>query len=121
MRELKFRVWDNESKKIYNQDEFILTFDTVGEDVYLNKNNEVIPLYSYKLMQSTGLEDENGKEIYEGDILKTKDYYECGELIFKGKVFKVENIDFYINSCMCLNCQDAEIIGNIYENENLLK
>ena len=54
MREIKFRVYDKDSKNMYNQDDFILTFDTVGEDIYLSKNDEVIPLYSYELMQYTG-------------------------------------------------------------------
>ena len=70
MREIKFRVYDKDSKNMYNQDDFILTFDTVGEDIYLSKNDEVIPLYSYELMQYTGLKDKNGKEIYDGDIVK---------------------------------------------------
>ena len=88
MREIKFRVWDNDSKKIYNQDDFILTFDNVGEDIYLKGNNEIIPFYRYKLMQYTGLEDKNGQEIYEGDIL---DYGTYGkfEVVWHRGSFKI--------------------------------
>lgn len=148
MRELKFRVYDKDSKKMYNQDEFILTFDTVGEDIYLNKNDEVIPLYSYELMQSTGLEDKNGKEIYKGDILSYKRiiYTDCSkteieeieeesfiEMITYAPIASVvkphsKNVksfgyDSVNKECLILELtsDDVEIVGNVYEHKDLLK
>jgi len=71
---------------------------------------------NWKLMQFTGLKDKNGKEIYEGDIVSAfgrtsavkfhDGYFDCG-------------ID-YIES-QSLNVDSYEIIGNIYENPELLK
>lgn len=147
MREIKFRVWDNDSKKIYNQDDFILTFDNVGEDIYLKRNNEIRPFYRYKLMQYTGLEDKNGQEIYEGDILSYKHitYGDCS----KAKIEEIENESFieiinyaaiasivkpHSKNVRCLGydsvnkecliidltSDEVEIIGNIYENPELL-
>lgn len=148
MRELKFRVYDKDSKEMYNQDEFILTFDTVGEDIYLNKNDEVIPLYSYELMQSTGLEDKNGKEIYKGDILSYKRiiYTDCSkteieeieeesfiEMITYAPIASVvkphsKNVksfgyDSVNKECLILELtsDDVEIVGNVYEHKDLLK
>lgn len=123
MREIKFRVWDKDSKKIYYQDDFILTFDKVGEDVYLSKNNEVTPLYRYELMQYTGLKDKNGKEIYEGDIL---DYGESGKykVVFSKSTFKIQKVNnskgdlYLLEDCWF---DESEVIGNIYENPELLK
>lgn len=148
MKELKFRVYDKDSKKMYNQDEFILTFDTVGEDIHMNKNDEVIPLYSYELMQFTGLEDKNGKEIYKGDILSYKRiiYTDCSkteieeieeesfiEMITYAPIASVvkphsKNVksfgyDSVNKECLILELtsDDVEIVGNVYENKDLLK
>lgn len=133
MRDIKFRVWDKDSNKIYSQDDFILTFDVVGEDIYLSKNDKIIPLYRYELMQYTGLKDKNGKEIYEGDIFKN-----CGGLIklvvwkdngFKAKyTFKRRYQGEEWNEHSFTDLRDTEskrwgveIIGNIYENKDLLE
>ena len=123
MREIKFRVYDKDSKNMYNQDDFILTFDTVGEDIYLSKNDEVIPLYSYELMQYTGLKDKNGKEIYDGDIVKlysteTDKLGSENYTITYTKDAEWALDDSYLLSRKYKYC---EIIGNVYEDKSLLK
>jgi len=128
-REIKFRVWDRERKiMMYGVEE---TYDTLGQmkdregnkkydywescfGDYLNNDNFI-------LMQYTGLKDKKGKEIYEGDIVKIKhrDYLgiikwrDCGFYIDEGKKQKKNYI---------LNITSVdEVIGNIYENKELLK
>ena len=124
MREVKFRVWDKDSNKIYSQDDFILTFDTVGEDIYLSKNDKIIPLYRYDLMQYTGIKDKNGKEIYEGDIIDIGN----GEIFTVGWhkynqefTFLNANNNYFENTYRGDSRDTWEVIGNIYENEDLLE
>lgn len=87
--------------------------DTELDDVLIEVEPETVGQY-------TGLKDKNGKEIYEGDIVKTNDFYECGELVFKGKTEVIENILDYINTVKSIDTT-GEVIGNIYENPELLK
>lgn len=86
-----------------------------------------IKLENNILMQCTGLEDKNGKLIYEGDILKTKEHNLCkeGELF---KVFYQETLCQFLGKSLTTdNCIDLcdlyedEVIGNIYENPELLE
>lgn len=146
MREIKFRVWDKDSNKIYSQDDFILTFDTVGEDIYLSKNDKIIPLYRYDLMQYTGIYDKNGKEICVGDIVVLSEiiYNNCSKSEIEGANSYIGEIVNHKGLCMCVKYKDKNgdilhrplylleqditsddcslaIIGNIYENEDLLE
>lgn len=77
----------------------------------------------FELMQSTGLKDKNGKEIFEGDILGTKDGLLNGFIEYR------EDLGMFVNSLirynnferLCNVASDREIIGNIYENPELLE
>lgn len=76
-----------------------------------------------ELMQSTGLKDKKGKEIFEGDILGTKDGLLNGIIEYR------EDLGMFVNSLirynnferLCNVTSDREIIGNVYENPELLE
>ena len=98
---------------------FVLTdFSMLGDDEYSG-----LIIDDVILMQSTGLVDKNGKEIFEGDIVKmAKDvysepaYYEV--VRHRGGAYRLESKQ---HGCeLWLRHTDCEVVGNIYENKELL-
>ncbi len=113
MREIKFRVWDKEDKNMsipfdifdFSQDES--GFKWFGNTNVDDKENIVI-------LQFTGLKDKNGKEIFEGDIVK-RGSTEIKVVEWIGG----NNKDF--NGVDICGVFGLEVIGNIYENPELLE
>ena len=125
MREFKFRAWDRKRK---------LMFDSNNDNFHIAKHYSDGSFHGYvstdkkgeqrevELMQFTGLKDKNGKEIYEGDMLHWKtvndDYkfvVEYGGLDDMGQGM---GIGFNVHES---SVDILEVIGNIYENPELLK
>jgi uncharacterized phage protein (TIGR01671 family) len=134
MRKIKFRAWDGE-RMFRNIQE---AYDTLEED----SNNNVSCFYDYltdddySVMQSTGLKDKNGKEIYEGDIVQVS--YRGGEHLKAVGWVEYLKPSFIVRTkqdtkkpyFLCLyahnysplfNWAESEVIGNIYENPDLLQ
>lgn len=120
MREIKFRAWDDYNKvmKLFTLkqlvDEDIFNYITEFEAVQSGFDN-------WKWMQFTGLKDKNGKEISEGDIIKS-DYGFTYKVIWSTGSFKLRGTGrTKSTSTWSINHVDSlSIIGNIYENPELL-
>jgi dUTPase len=109
MREIKFRAWDGE--KIIHH----IPNSAVSTGSYLEMMGTTL-----KLMQYTGLKDKNGVEIYEGDIILDKDY--SGEFSYmkKPKAYVAEFERIIHKFFEGLFDEQCEVIGNIYQNPELL-
>lgn len=124
----KFRVWTEEGEVMYydvypfKDDTLLLNYDEIAFDE--------VPASDFILMQSTGLKDKNGKEIYEGDIVKLPEFNgdiyitpvvwdkscACFGLSFSGKY----PISFDYLEEFYTELKDIEVVGNIWEDGELL-
>lgn len=107
-REIKFRIWDKINRMWLRR--FNVNLFDIGD------------LPNVELMQYTGLKDKNGKEIYEGDIVILNDAEEENRCVVKYKYGSYILVDGDLRESLS-NVEDRflEVVGNIYENKNLLE
>lgn len=106
MRTIKFRMWSIKDKFM---DDTPVVYK--GAPCTINSDGEIVwmPQDDTVLMQFTGLLDKNGKEIYEGDVMHHDEMKAHAIEFQEGRFGK-----FYIDYSLC------EVIGNIYENPELI-
>ena len=129
MREIKFRAWLKEDKKMVN----VETMDFTDKSMQYLKRSEIINAYilrresddDVELMQYTGVKDKNGKEIYEGDILFFRDENMKYVVVWQDAAFIIKSIEIrkYSEKMCWLDDTEicCEIVENIYENKKLLE
>lgn len=116
MRDFKFRAWDNNIKKMIIQEHT----DRIDKILHYWETH-----IKTTVMQYTGLKDKNGVEIYEGDIIGHNGFLGYVAYINRGNcnvlgyalISLINNRIFYM---FCDESDNYEVIGNIYENKELL-
>lgn len=137
MRDFKFRYYSNIDKKMYfdvmfsNNHTDNETIVYVGSEVTNKDGNTIVqraPRHG-NLMQYTGLKDKNGVVIYGGDIVKIEIFN--GNFEYRSVIWESDYAEFEFSSkdnvnnpdglALCADYKCSEIVGNIYENIELLK
>ena len=119
-REIKFRAWITTDVDDKDND-----IKSMSYDLAFTKYAPINELLNKEecLMQFTGLKDKNGKEIYEGDILTKWDGLKK-KVFFSDKYynFQLSHLDNkgFCDTLAFWNQESTEVIGNIYENPELL-
>ena len=118
----RFRAWLKKKQEMDNEIDHISWLEDelycIGDGItYMVSAEDLV------LMQSTGLRDKKGKEIFEGDILGTKDGLLNGVVEYRSDLGMWTNSLIRYNNFerLCNVASDREIIGNIYENRELLE
>jgi len=126
MREIKFRLWDLDNQKMVKNIsfDFYLTWDPC-----IGNEGKLIPFSNHEciIMQYTGKKDKNGVEIYEGDIVENRYCGKVYEIVWDNESStwsqKIDNNyrSFFMDWAKDKKSEhNIEIIGNIYENTELL-
>ena len=124
MRKIKFRAWDKENEKMMK----VSSLHLENKEISVKENVTFHLFRMQDLMQYTGLKDKNGKEIYEGDIVlikldETSTWHKTVVGFKKGAFIAdlIDKEDYVYIFHHGFTGDDFEIIGNIYENKNLLE
>ena len=131
----KFRAWDRTRNEM-NYKVMVGNCDTDDENwtcpiIWIEEKKDWLHFDDYdSIMQSTGLKDKNGKEIFEGDVLELKD---CGETIGNVKVYWDDSLALFQLDAIIVDEKapiykvvDDEnysyiVVGNVYKNPELLE
>ena len=126
----RFRAWDVLAEKMIDE---ILMISFVRKEIIgkFSDGSTSVPLKfederngeDVILMQSTGLRDKNGKEIFEGDVLTSQNYPTKGVVEFRTSLGMWVNClkEYSYYEYLSNVASSREIIGNIYENPELLE
>ena len=128
MREIKFRAWDADTKEMVKHEHLAVV---AGEAAYILEGNMGSLVSSFRedliLMQFTGLLDSKGVDIYEGDIVRCDIngealLYLC-QWTDECSGFELRGIAPYVDMSWLIAdvIEESTIIGNIYEDKELIK
>lgn len=121
----RYRAWDKIHKIMYEVDD-IMSIDfgksEIGVKTLFFERTNCYDFDDIVLMQSTGLRDKNGKEIFEGDIIDSTDGFLTGVIEFRVSLgmFISDLVEYNNFERLCNVASSRRIIGNIWEDGELL-
>ncbi len=129
MREIKFKAWDKRDKRWVDDEPFWIIGETTMFD--LLKQYALGRLNDLEMVQYTGIKDRTGCDIFEGDILERRvhvpgqesnpEYWpRIDRSKVEMKIMEFENASSVYGWNIATDVNDYEVIGNIYENPELL-
>lgn len=120
----RYRAWNKATKEMYEVDD-IMSIDFGKSEISVKtlffERTNYYKFDDIVLMQSTGLTDKNGKEIFEGDIIGSTDGFLTGVIefrVFLG-MFVSELVEYSNFERLCNVASSRKIIGNIWEHPEL--
>lgn len=128
-REIKFRAWIEKDKTMfYQKDQYLISFLRRANQLFNPEDSGHDKYGSPPLMQFTDLKDKNNQEIYEGDILgypRREDNLVEGGVVFNNGAFGIKTEMFkqilsFTEYIRIDDFNELEIIGNVYENPELI-
>jgi len=108
MREIKFKIWDEYKEEMRY----------IGDLEEIHLSQDEIDFANCEILQYTGLKDKNGVEIYEGDLVETINF---DRLRVEWDYDRWGLFDGICNEEDFANASEIKVIGNIYENKELIK
>ena len=127
MREIKFRAWDKSNEEMLEVENLYFNDMTDKVEIRTRIYSDYFNDEEMILMQYTGLKDKNGKEIYEGDIVAEKGHYVKSDRLLYQKIQWKESYSCWLRgeyqrlTPKNIKTYQIEVIGNIYENPELLE
>ena len=127
----RFRAWNKATKEMYGADDIIaINFEEKEicvQTIYFEQglpDSRDLDYYDFDdivLMQSTGMRDKNDREIFEGDIIESRDGFLTGVIEFRVGLgmFVSELVEYNNFERLCNVASSRKIIGNVWEHPEL--
>lgn len=130
----KFRAWDKRHNEIVSVHEINFKNNTLTTESIDNGISKDVQMLVFILMQSTGLKDKNGVEIFEGDICIQRgeepysdenmtlddDWEYTGIIKFQDFAYWLQDNEGF-SKWLGTDCDEIEVIGNVWDNPELLE